>query len=216
MVLVIGYDTTGNSPYASCMCVGRPDAISKLNSQIEKIIRAERYTGTLHWADLPWKIKKKCRISLISAVKSGGVIFYVYTHKRPPNWKRQDYYFKHLPNQLSAVIETHISNFCGESEKIELICDNDFEKIKGSKGTSEFVRSFLKRLGSRLRGVEVSPTKTGRGEYEVRISWPGGQSRLLEGKVGDNSHPSIILADMILGMDKNYGKFDKVIRKKIK
>lgn len=216
MVLVIGYDTTGNSPYASCMCVGRPDAISKLNNQIEKIIRAERHTGALHWADIDWKIKKRCRIPLISAVKNGGVIFYVYTHKRPPNWKRQDYYFKHLPNQLSAVIETHIDNHCGKSEKIEFICDDDFDKIKGSKGTFEFVESFLKRLGSRIRGVEVSPKKTRTGAYEVRISWPGGQSRLLEGKVGNNSHSSIILADMILGMNKEYGQFDKLIPKKIK
>jgi len=106
--------------------------------------------------------------------------------------------------------------YMGAQIKIEFICDDDFDKIKGSKGTPEFVESFLKRLGSRIRGVEVSPKKTRKGEYNVRISWPGGQSRLLEGEVGDNSHPSIILADMILGMNKTYGQFDKVILKKIK
>lgn len=52
-------------------------------------------------------------------------------------------------------------------------------------------------------------------DYLLRLTWPGGRGRLLDGFVRDSQSSSIILADLILGMNKDYGKMDGVITKSI-
>ncbi|MCD6414772.1 MAG: hypothetical protein J7L23_04075 [Candidatus Diapherotrites archaeon] len=211
MVVLIGYDTTGTAPHMSCMPIGRPDDISKLRESIEKVLRSNGFMGDIHWSEVPFKVKQKSKTKLMQEVKEGRVVFFIFKHKRPLGYKRKDYYFRQLPNKIAAILETHLANVSKQTEGLQIEIDDDWDKIRGGN-SKMFLETLLRDLCHRLRGVEVSPKKAGKG-FNVILSWAGGKSKRITGEVGNRQKSSILLADVMLGMyrTKGYEDLEKII-----
>jgi hypothetical protein len=211
MVFLVGYDTTGKSPYMSCMPIGRPDDVAKLKESIEKVLRSEGFVGDVHWSEVPFRTKQRARTRLMQKIKEGKVVFFIFKHKRPIGFKRKDYYFRQIPNKMAATLETHLSNVSKQTEGIQIEIDDDWNKITGGNSKT-FLETFLRNLCHRLRGVEVSPKRVGN-KFSVILTWSGGKSKRVTGEVGNRQKSSILLADVMLGMyrTKGYEDLEKII-----
>lgn len=204
----IGIDT-GNSLTYSCVVHGREGNVNFIKNSIVQLL-AKHGAKIPHYNEISKEIKKKT-INDVKEIIIGSkdISFTVFEHKKPPFTSHREYYLEKIPFNITNNI------FVPRTEKREIIISldvhNDF-RVRGINDSIHFVEALVVKISKRINkegkigvweknGVVYSNFQCGNICFKINGR-----------KCQKNDSNAVVLADIVLGYDRDFKPFGKKIR----
>ena len=174
---------------------GRKQELETLFAKMEKIFRENNVANKYHYSKLSRKTREKVRGPLIRALEEAqGAQLNIFAHRKPKDIERKEWFIRNLPARIAQRVEGWL---VGKRGEVEIVIDDDYNVIKGGRGTEQFARTLLRQISVRLTSKEA----TLRAEDAIRmtIGQPNGEKMTVSASISIRGSLWIGLIDIYLG-----------------
>jgi len=161
----IAIDTSKNKEYTG-MITGSQYSMQQMYSELVRIFKSHGVNPPFHWYKISRKVKHGAKGKIIRMLAAGNVRLTVFHHNIPFGVEKKKYYLQHVPNGISAVLETILKKWSGG---IEVSVDDDYRVAGVMDSTGVFIHNLLEMTCSRLAGARVPVRKNGKRKATVKM-----------------------------------------------
>lgn len=186
----------------SAILSGNYSNIDKLHEEFEVIFRKNGVAHKYHWSKLTRNTKNKMKPALLEALKQAEKVnLNIIQHRKPKEVGRKEWFVNFLPTRIAQRLERWL---IGKGGSMELIVDDDYNVVRGGRGTTHFIESLLRQTSLRLTNKEATIRKEEK--LKMTLKQANGNTLDIYAYVASKNSKWVGLVDVYLGLylsDKN-------------
>ena len=149
-----------------------------------------------HWNELTRKKRDRVKKQMIASMADArGMRLNIIKHRKPSGMDRKGWYLFQVPAMVAQRLESWLRNKNGE---VEIIVDDDYNVIRGGRGTEQFTETLMRQIALRLTGRESTVRKDGFYRSDVRQA--NGRDLAILASVAQRGSKWVGLVDAYLGL----------------
>jgi hypothetical protein len=204
----IGVDT-GKSLSYTCVVHGREGSVNFIQNNIVQLL-AKHGAKIPHYNEISKEIRKKTVNNVKEIIiKSKDISFLIFEHKKPPHTPNREYYLEKIPHNITGNII--IPKREGREIIISLDVHNDF-RVSGINDSIHFVEAFVKKMSRKInKDGNIGFWKKDDIAHS-NFKFDNTYFKIKGRKCQKNDSKTVVLADLVLGYDREFKPFGKKIK----